>query len=959
MKKTIFSISFLLCFLAFNFVQAEILQPVNANKVSVSVVTGDKFYDSGGKFGDYLNCSSATDNALNCTSSITLCAQGTVCIKFNDFVIAAGGDLLVIKSGNKIIGSSANGGLTGLTFTSDDPSGCLTVEFHATSILAAAGWDADIIVKPGKGRLPDGTCNLVCIGSVNASMPAGSCTRILTYQDFLSNPDCVDYGVTLSYPFGTNANQLPGQVDITQIGYTFIYHVYELVSGNSCWGYVTVEDKAGPQLLCKSRKASCAQLEGLTTGLGAIQDNCFLGSQKLQNVSFIPLGDGCSDPRGIALVYRDIIGFDAWGNTSTCRDTITIIRNQLSDIVCPDLVPLQCKVVCGVYTIYWDQTIAPSVPFVVSTATNTQRLYPSPGNLLAAQKAGCIPADTMVVPGIRDSVFTVTFVNGVAVCTPSVDTIPFWKSAAGVCKITVGYTDEIFQLCPQDGSGFKIRRQWRFVNWCENGRDTICIQYIKVEDKEAPILTGQKAPLSFNASAHDCYADVTLYPLGVDDCSKWDQFYTITGVGLDGKTFVKSGTLTSSTIVKLASPPNYDKCYTVNVRVTDKCLNTSTATYSVCVYDITPPTPVCDEFTVTTVDPATCWARVYAEDLDNGSRDNCCNILHFAVATMDSIDGASQAFVKYWNSKCFNDYWKYKPAYDAFLADYINTFVFKDYIDLTECGDHQVVLRVYEACGIPRYDPHIFPCSEHEWYLYNTSSMGRAWHNYTFFHNDGVKLCGANPGIKWCRSDWEAWFAKADAGSVNPLINNSGGVNPFNCSAYTYQIFNTFYPGGIDGCAFDNFYDCVFYWPAPPIQPNGYPQAPGNRCSSFLYNDCMVNVHVDDKTPPVCVGIRDLYYYCDGVYGIDENSFPTSDAEYAHLSCDEEKPFPNYTCQYLGSPYKEVELSTEDDVNQNAGTTTADWYDPIGVAYGYYGCATGVSGHPIDEHTPVISGCEI
>ncbi|MCB9269368.1 MAG: hypothetical protein H6561_07325 [Lewinellaceae bacterium] len=56
------------------------------------------------------------------------------------------------------------------------------------------------------------------------------------------------------------------------------------------------------------------------------------------------------------------------------------------------------------------------------------------------------------------------------------------------------------------------------------------------------------------------------------------------------------------------------------------------------VLDATPPTPVCDEITQVTLDPASCWARINAEDLDDGSHDNCCDQLYYAVALKDSVD---------------------------------------------------------------------------------------------------------------------------------------------------------------------------------------------------------------------------------------------------------------------------------------------------------------------------------
>ncbi|MEO5583481.1 MAG: hypothetical protein ABIR66_12380, partial [Saprospiraceae bacterium] len=958
MKKTIFSIPFLLFFLAFNSAGAQILQPVNANKVSVTVVNNSKFFDSGGEFGDYKNCQALIDNALNCTSSLTLCAQGIVCIKFNAFVLAAGeADLLIIKSGNKVIASSANGDLAGLTFTSDDPSGCLTVEFHATSILSAAGWDADIIVKPGISRVPSGGCNLVCIGSVNASMPSapGVCNRTLTYLDLLSNPNCTGYVVSLSYPFGTNANQPAGQVDKSQIGYTFIYSVIDPRLQNSCWGYVTIEDKAGPQLLCANRRASCAQIEALTSNLGNIVDNCAVGAQLLQNVTFVPLGDGCNDPRGIALVYREIIGFDTWGNTSTCRDTITIFRNRLSDIVCPSLVTLECKQTCGNPSkmVIWDQ-YAPKNDLFVANGT-TQTLYPTPENLVRAQAYSyCfIPKDTLVVPHIRDSVYTVTFPNGVPTITGTSQLVPFYKSAAGVCKLTVGYSDEVFQLCPATGSSYKIRRQWRIVDWCQNGKDTVCIQYIKVEDKQPPVLTPPTGtPIVAVTNPHDCFADINLDTFRVSDCSPYDQYYTIRKIDpITGKVTVLTGLISSnnpskrSTInrrIRLSSNPYHNGpnagCDTVRIRVTDNCLNTATGFYLVCVYDDTPPTPVCDEFTVTTVDPATCWARVYAKDLDNGSRDNCCNVLHFAVATMANIDAEKKKWIDYWNANCKADYWKYLDVnrtkgkylgYTGFLEDYLNCFVFADYIDLTECGDNLVVLRVYEACGVPRYDPHVFPCSEHDWFTYNSFGMCRRVHNYSFFTTDGKKSCDDTIPVG-CRADIISWATGRNNKLSYPLANpDPGKIDLY--GAYFGSIPFGSYCGPVRT-------EFTEYFPKQSSMDvsDNYNYAPGNRCSDKrLYNDCMVNVHVDDKTPPVCEGIKDLFYYCDGVYDVRENDFPDYRSEYAHLACyyPDRGPsgFPDYSCtDRFDRPYKNVELKSENEINENVGTVTADYSDPTG-----------------------------
>ena len=54
--------------------------------------------------------------------------------------------------------------------------------------------------------------------------------------------------------------------------------------------------------------------------------------------------------------------------------------------------------------------------------------------------------------------------------------------------------------------------------------------------------------------------------------------------------------------------------------------------------------------------------------------------------------------------------------YDDLIEEWINVFVFDDYIDVTECGNEMLVMRVYEACGQPLYDKPSFYGGEHEWY---------------------------------------------------------------------------------------------------------------------------------------------------------------------------------------------------------------------------------------------------
>ncbi|HQW04191.1 MAG TPA: hypothetical protein PLR30_16995, partial [Saprospiraceae bacterium] len=306
-----------------------------------------------------------------------------------------------------------------------------------------------------------------------------------------------------------------------------------------------------------------------------------------------------------------------------------------------------------------------------------------------------------------------------------------------------------------------------------------------------------------------------------------------------GKIVVLTGTLPSN---KLSLPVGE---YKVQITLTDKCHNRTITSRFIAVRDITPPTPVCDEFTQVTVDPVTCWAKVKAKDLDNGSRDNCCDVLHFAAAHMDSIT----YWRKYWTdtleAHCGKaDFWDNKTHYDLQIERWINAYVFKDEISFTDCGTAQVVLRVYEACGVPVYDPHLWPCTEHQWFWYNTDQRFRIEHNWNFFHKDGPKDCNYKYRVQ-CREAHQSRdesICEYAEGSAKP-----GGL----CFAQ--------YVGAIESLLSECDNNLHFDAPANSSEAN----PPGLYCSARLYSDCMINVLVDDKQAPVVAELEDVIVYCD------------------------------------------------------------------------------------------------
>lgn len=96
-------------------------------------------------------------------------------------------------------------------------------------------------------------CKLTCVSKVNVSLMPNDCKDTLSPLNFLSNPSaisptCLAYQLVILYPFGTHKFTPANVVDKSHVGYTMKYQVFDSVSRNSCWGYLTV-NKCDPCLI--------------------------------------------------------------------------------------------------------------------------------------------------------------------------------------------------------------------------------------------------------------------------------------------------------------------------------------------------------------------------------------------------------------------------------------------------------------------------------------------------------------------------------------------------------------------------------------------------------------------------------------------------------------------------------------------------------------------------------------
>lgn len=254
---------------------------------------------------------------------------------------------------------------------------------------------------------------------------------------------------------------------------------------------------------------------------------------------------------------------------------------------------------------------------------------------------------------IRDCGTTfATLPNGAP--TPAVSGMPM---PTGCHNIQVFYDDIVFEQC---GAGIKVFRQWTILDWC-SGEDKICAQTIKVEDNQRPVITcpaditsqpGVPVPNPAAVVAvtpGTCMATwQVIPPIAVSDCSgvTWEVFFKKADsngnpppntpfVKVDGPTSV-TGTrpAMAATISQTARP------YTINglplgrtwlkYVVTDECGNSTECFTEVDVVDLTPPTAICEDQTVVSIDDLG-WGELYAETLDNHSNDNCGPVTRFEV----------------------------------------------------------------------------------------------------------------------------------------------------------------------------------------------------------------------------------------------------------------------------------------------------------------------------------------
>jgi len=411
---------------------------------------------------------------------------------------------------------------------------------------------------------------VTCINDVNISLDQ-SCEIRVTAELVASGPAPAGSTVTLEDHHG---NPITGDVlDYNYVGQQVKFRLTE-PGGNSCWGYITLEDKLAPIFNCVGQDIDnpvVVPCQSMDAHFPQATDNC----DHNVTVTLIheePVSEQC-DADYIKKVKRVFLAEDDFGNTSVCTTYVRVQKLIFDDIMIPmDLVD-DNAIACDMF-----------VPVEFSEC------IPDPDN----EHAGCFPKPARGAGDPADFSYT-----GVPYIMVNGDKIALYPDFNADCGFIASFCDE---LIADFGCTKKIVRTWTIVDNCTGApRYFTDQQSIHVTDTVAPVILAPEE-MFVSGSASDCTAEVSLpIPTITDNCETQDEIRLDIMYDLGYISFYKGEP------VALTPGPNLIKYIAI-----DDCGNTDTVEVYVFVEDnFGPNLPACDDKVISI--PQTGFVHVHAE----------------------------------------------------------------------------------------------------------------------------------------------------------------------------------------------------------------------------------------------------------------------------------------------------------------------------------------------------------
>lgn len=357
-------------------------------------------------------------------------------------------------------------------------------------------------------------------------------------------------------------------------------------SGNSCWGYVLLEDKVIPQLECGDDiTIDCDEFTTPeTTGFPVPDDVIItpLGDDRYLLENFDKCSDAilyyedtpvttnlCTGPYS-AIIERGWVAEDNSGNTTSCTELIYVNKATLADVTFPP---------------NYDDVLGPNNS--LEACDNFPKL----------PNGNPDPSFT----GMPEGVFCL--------------------------NVKVTYEDVVLPKCGDES--YKLRRRWEVRDLCESAdpddQDTVHTQYITVVDHTPPTCV---APPYFTVGSTEtsCSSIIEVPAPTITDCSgtSYTVSYNPVEEGVDpffqpsnnGVVLQSDGTYLITQV-----PDGVTELWILYYAI-DDCYNTSTCSTKVTIIDDVQPIPVCDLHTFVGLNEnGVGYASI--ESFDDGSWDNC------------------------------------------------------------------------------------------------------------------------------------------------------------------------------------------------------------------------------------------------------------------------------------------------------------------------------------------------
>lgn len=657
-----------------------------------------------------------------------------------------------------------------------------------------------------------------CISKLNVTI-GSYCEKTILPNEVLLNidPVCAN-GFRLE--IYKNMKNIGSTLSFTEIGQNMTYKVVDRISGQSCWGTISVKNEIPINFSCADTTIYC------TDSLPALNfENNQCLTSKLETISIRWFPYPCDSVNRSGYFIRKFRLSDPFLNEHICSQKIYVSRENLMQITCPPDVTIDCK-----------NPLLNS--FVFSEFDLSGFAHPKP-YIVQNINIG------LVDPPKIDNRYITEYINN--------------------CEIIALYSDVVLPAC---GQSYIIKRTWSIKDWCKDL--TIgCEQFIQVIDSLEPMLDTLKnidtviAPIPLN----DCKAEVFVsVPLIKSECTPLDQIkidYFLQYIDEQNKTILIQGETNYLNEVKLYLPTGQ---HSLIFSFTDLCWNTTTDTIIIIISDEIKPVPICHQRIIVGSDDH-CQSKIHARDLDKGSFDLCCSKLHLAIATMDSIN----YWTSYWHKSfkaCLGaeNFERHRLEIDALVEEWLNCFVFKDFLDLKLCENDSIVLRVYEACEAIPFDVHHFRGTEHQWFMYQISDRFACWYTWNYKPHPYFELPKPELFCDYQQTvvmDWEVpyhtfYFQSecTDESVMEPQLAQKGQPNLVACSFESPQC---------DASPDDFLY---LQWTSRlSDEDENYLKKLKTHRFHFndLWNDCMIEINVASKPKLQCNTGGDTIVFADGV----------------------------------------------------------------------------------------------